>query len=108
MRRLLPLAAILAFTTCTTAPAFSADDKDRVICFSLGNENYKDANKFYPGLNACTRMINSGRFQDKALAAIYRALLDEIERDGFRVLDRRLSLTPLRKAWLAWKTSWNY
>ena len=42
------------------------------------------------------------------MAAIYRALLDEIERDGFRVLDRRLSLTPLRKAWLAWKTSWNY
>lgn len=42
------------------------------------------------------------------MAAIYRALLDEIERDGFRVLDRRLSLTPLRKAWIAWKTSWNY
>ena len=42
------------------------------------------------------------------MAAIYRALLDEIEHDGFRVLDRRLSLTPLRKAWLTWKTSWNY
>jgi phytoene synthase len=42
------------------------------------------------------------------MAAIYRSLLDEIERDGFRVLDRRLSLTPLRKDWLAWKTSWNY
>ena len=42
------------------------------------------------------------------MAAIYRALLDEIERDGFRVLDRRFSLTPLRKAWIAWKTSWNY
>ena len=42
------------------------------------------------------------------MAAIYRALLDEIERDGFRVLDRRLSLTPLRKAWIAWRTSWNY
>lgn len=73
MRRLLPLAAILLFTTCVTSPAYSADDKDRVTCFSLGNENYKDANKFDPGLNACTRMINSGRFKDKALAAIYRA-----------------------------------
>lgn len=73
MRRLLPLAAILAITTCAASPAFSADDKDRVICFSLGNENYKDANKFDPGLNACTRMINSGRFKDKALASIYRA-----------------------------------
>ncbi len=42
------------------------------------------------------------------MAAIYRALLDKIEHDGFRVLDRRLSLTPLRKTWLTWKTSWNY
>lgn len=73
MRRLLPLAAILAFTACATSPAVAADDKDRVACFSLGNENYKDANKFDPGLNACTRMINSGRFKDKALASIYRA-----------------------------------
>jgi 15-cis-phytoene synthase len=42
------------------------------------------------------------------MAAVYRALLNEIERDGFRVLDRRISLTPARKAWLAWKTSWSY
>ena len=35
------------------------------------------------------------------MAAIYRALLDEIARDGFLVLDRRTSLTPARKIWLA-------
>ena len=40
-----------------------------------------------------------------AMAAIYRALLDEIERDGFRVLDRRIALTPLRKLWIAWRTA---
>ena len=38
------------------------------------------------------------------MAAIYRTLLDEIERDGFHVLTQRISLTPLRKLWLAWKT----
>ena len=38
------------------------------------------------------------------MAAIYRALLDEIERDGFRVLAQRTSLTPLRKFWIAWRT----
>jgi phytoene synthase len=42
------------------------------------------------------------------MAAIYRRLLDEIEHDGFRVLDRRIALTPLAKAWIAWKTSWAY
>jgi phytoene synthase len=38
------------------------------------------------------------------MAAIYAALLDEIERDGFQVLSARTSLTPLRKFWIAWKT----
>jgi 15-cis-phytoene synthase len=38
------------------------------------------------------------------MAAIYQALLAEIERDGFDVLARRTSLTPLRKFWIAWKT----
>jgi phytoene synthase len=39
------------------------------------------------------------------MAAIYRTLLNEISRDGYQVLDRRTSLTPLRKLWIAWKTS---
>ena len=38
------------------------------------------------------------------MAAIYKALLDEIRRDGFRVLSRRTSLTPLRKFWIAGRT----
>ncbi|MEX5748819.1 presqualene diphosphate synthase HpnD [Massilia sp. X63] len=38
------------------------------------------------------------------MAAIYRTLLDEIARDRFQVLNQRISLTPLRKLWLAWKT----
>ena len=37
------------------------------------------------------------------MASIYRALLTEIERDKFQVLHQRISLTPLRKLWLAWK-----
>jgi phytoene synthase len=35
------------------------------------------------------------------MAAIYRTLLDEIERDGFRVLTQRTSLTLIRKLWIA-------
>jgi 15-cis-phytoene synthase len=37
------------------------------------------------------------------MASIYRTLLREMERDGFQVLHQRVSLTPLRKFWLAWK-----
>ncbi len=39
------------------------------------------------------------------MSAIYQATLDEIERDGLRVLERRVSLTPLRKLWIAWRTA---
>ena len=37
------------------------------------------------------------------MASIYRTLLREIERDDFKVLDQRVSLTPMRKLWLAWR-----
>ena len=38
------------------------------------------------------------------MSAIYSALLDEIERDQYRVMTQRVALTPLRKFWLAWRT----
>jgi phytoene synthase len=37
------------------------------------------------------------------MASIYRTLLQEIERDGYKVLHQRVSLTPLRILWLAWR-----
>lgn len=39
-----------------------------------------------------------------AYAALKAAWLDEVERDGFRLLETRTRLTPLRKLWLAWRT----
>jgi len=38
------------------------------------------------------------------MGAIYATLLEEIEREEFRVLHQRIGLTPLRKLWIAWKT----
>ena len=38
------------------------------------------------------------------MAAIYQRLLDEIEAAGCPVLGSRVSLTPLRKLWIAWRT----
>ncbi len=39
------------------------------------------------------------------MAEIYLATLEEIENDGFRVLEHKIKLTPLRKLWIAWKTA---
>ncbi len=38
------------------------------------------------------------------MASIYSDLLNEIERNGYKVLNERTSLTPLRKLWVAWRT----
>jgi phytoene synthase len=38
------------------------------------------------------------------MAAIYQRLLDEIEADACEVLKAKISLTPVTKLWLAWKT----
>ena len=39
------------------------------------------------------------------MANIYRTLLREIEADDFQVLHQRISLTPLRKLWIAMRTT---
>jgi len=38
------------------------------------------------------------------LGEIHRVLLEEIRADGCQVLERRITLTPLRKFWIAWRT----
>ena len=38
------------------------------------------------------------------MAAIYRALLDEIKEDSCQVMRQRVSLTPIRKLWIGWRT----
>lgn len=39
------------------------------------------------------------------MAEIYMATLNEIADDNFQVLTHRISLTPLRKLWIAWQTA---
>jgi phytoene synthase len=68
---------------------FQADRTQAVYDEALGLLPKEDRRAQRPGL---------------MMAAIYRTVLDEIERDNFKVLNQRISLTPLRKLWLAWKT----
>lgn len=39
------------------------------------------------------------------MAAIYQKTLDEIIRDNYQVMKHRISLTPLRKLWIAWRSA---
>jgi len=56
--------------------------------------------------NAVSLLPNEDRRTQRPglmMAAIYNTLLDEIESESWQVLDQRISLTPVRKMWLAWK-----
>lgn len=64
------------------------------------------ANDFYA--KALEHLPKEDRYAQRSgliMAAIYQATLKEIELDGYRVLEHRVKLTPLRKLWLAWKTA---
>jgi len=57
--------------------------------------------------SAYAHLPEADRYSQRAgiiMSAIYQNTLQEITNDGFRVLQHRIKLTPLRKFWLAWKT----
>ena len=57
---------------------------------------------------ALAALPESDRYRQRSglmMAAIYSQLLARLERDGYRVLERRTTLTPWRKLWLAWRTA---
>jgi len=89
-----------------------------VTCEDLLNGNYSDgvnsllkfqasrARHYYQlALDGLPEIDRYPQRSGLIMAAIYRATLDEIEQDDYRVLTRRVSLTPIRKLWLAWKTA---
>ena len=66
---------------------------------------YERANAHYDSaLAALPAHARRAQRPGLVMAAIYRTLLDEIRRDHFPVLRARVSLTPLRKLWLAGRT----
>ena len=57
---------------------------------------------------AMTLLPDDDRYNQRAsliMANIYQATLSEIEEDDFQVMQYRVSLTPLRKFWIAWTTA---
>ncbi len=57
---------------------------------------------------AYAHLPESDRYPQRSgliMSAIYQATLKEIEDDGYNILERRVSLTPLRKLWIAWQTA---
>ncbi len=58
--------------------------------------------------SAFAKLPEADRYRQRAgviMAAIYLSTLDAIERQEFPVLRKRVSLSPWRKLWVAWRTA---
>lgn len=77
---------------------------DRVVALFRFQANR--AKDYY--IRAMAELPAEDRYKQRSgliMARIYQTLLDEIELDGFRVLEHKIKLPPLRKLWLAWRTA---
>lgn len=76
------------------------DAFDRLMQFQISRatEYYQLAMQLLPDIDRHAQRAGI------IMAAIYQSLLAEIDRDGRKVLDHRVALTPLRKLWIAWRT----
>jgi phytoene synthase len=80
--------------------------RDRAAEQALFRVQAERAASFYD--SAFERLAGADRRQLlplTVLARLYRALLDEMQREDLPLLDRRIHLTPLRKLWIAWRTA---
>ncbi len=78
-----------------------SDDMKALFAFQADR-----AMKYYR--SALAQLPDEDRYSQRSgviMAAIYEALLEEIKMDGYAVLTHRVKLTPIRKLWIAWKTS---
>lgn len=59
---------------------------------------------YHAALDKLPEADRHGQLSGVVLAELRRATLREIEADGYRVWERRIALTPVRKLWIAWRT----
>lgn len=64
------------------------------------------ANNYYR--QAMGTLAETDRYRQRSgliMAEIYQTILREIASDGYRVMEHRIALTPVRKLWIAWRTA---
>ncbi|MFC1748577.1 presqualene diphosphate synthase HpnD [Pseudomonadota bacterium] len=79
----------------------TSDNAHKLMAFQA-----KRAHEYYE--KAFAELPEGDRYNQRSgiiMAAIYKATLEEIEKGGLDVLTQRVSLTPIRKLWIAWRTA---
>jgi phytoene synthase len=98
----LPLDELARFGLSSTDIVEHREDErfERLMAFQVERaRDYHDR-----ALSLLPRADRHAQRAGLVMAAIYRALLEEIASLGGRTLNQSVALTPVRKLWIAWRT----
>ena len=93
---------------------FGVSEKDILECRPSDNmKNLLDfqakrANEYYD--KAFSLLPEGDRYSQRTgiiMASIYRTVLSTIEKDSIQILTQRISFSPIKKLWIAWRTARN-
>ncbi|MGH8614148.1 MAG: squalene/phytoene synthase family protein [Gammaproteobacteria bacterium] len=70
----------------------------------VGIQTKRTCERFEQSLQRLPARDRLSQLHSLVLGNIYRATLHEIAKDGFRIAEHHVALTPLRKLWIAWST----
>jgi phytoene synthase len=82
---------------------FGENSNFKEMCNEMASINYKLYEEAFKKL---PEKEYSRQRAGIVMGAIYRELLRAIENSQFKVLNEKISLSPLEKFWIAWKASW--
>ena len=99
----LPIEDLVKFnvTTADLQLPVTKDSVKQLIQFQAerAKEYYTKAFSYLPQEDRCNQR------SAVIMSSIYKTILTEIEKDDFRIMEHKIKITPLRKFWIAWKTS---
>ncbi len=85
--------------------ALRADPAVPALRALLGRQVKRAAARIRAALDALPPAGREAQLATRIRARLALALLGEIRRDGCRLLERRVALTPVRRLWIAWRTA---
>ena len=99
----LPLSLLEKHQFQIQVKSFVENPNFRVMCAEMASINYK---LYQEAFKKLPKQEYSRQRAGIVMGAIYRELLRTIESSHFKVLNQKISLTPIEKFWIAWKASW--
>ena len=99
----IPLSLIKKYELQMQVKDFGENPNFKQMCAEMASVNFK---LYKEAFSKLPKQEYSRQRAGIVMGVIYRELLRTIENSHFKVLNKKISLTPIEKFWIAWKASW--